>query len=231
MATERKVVEPAATVVSMVPFPIDEFKPGMSPSRFYIDPAPRDGFVCLKITKCTHGVYLDEHRPTLIVPTAPEEVAQSVCYDYKKGQLGIELSVAEPGLFWVYGDYAAKEHHKTLEAEFAAEFREARALQIMWFKRLIELADDMWSKFHRRATISEMQRIAASVLKLEREWLIDVEVAASLSECPVCFEKVHPRAIVCRGCQAILNEVEYAKRKFAMSAVAQTALLPPPVTK
>lgn len=222
MVTERRPVEPAATVISLVPFAIEETKPGMTPSRFYIDPAPRDGFTCLKVTKCSHGVYLDEFRPVLVVPTAPEEVAQALCYDYKKGQLGIELTVAEPGLFWVPGDYAGAEHHKALEAQYAAELREARALQVNWFKRLVELADDMWSKFHRRSMISEMQRIAASILKLEREWLIDVEIAASLSECPVCYEKVHPRAIVCRSCNAILNEAEYAKRKFAISGPAQT---------
>jgi hypothetical protein len=219
----RQTYEPSCTVISMVPFPIDETKPGMTPSRFYVDPAPRDGFSTTLIQKCRHGVYLDEFRPTLIVPTAPEEVAEALCFDYKKGQLGLQMGEAEPGLFWVQGDFAAKEKHKELMATHAAEFKEAARLQEAWFKSLVSLADDAWSRFKQRGMISAMQKIAASHLKLEREWLLDIEVTAALSECPVCFEKVHPRAIVCRGCQAILNEAEYAKRKFAIQGSAQVA--------
>jgi len=213
----RVTYDPAATVISMVPFPIDETKPGMTPSKFYVDPAPRDGFSCLLVTKCRHGVYLDEFRPVLVVPTAPEEVAEAICFDYKKGQLGIRLGEAEPGLFWVPGNFAEKETHKELQATFAAEFRDAARLQIEWFKSLVSLADDGWNRFKQRGMISQMQKIAASALKLEREWLLDIEVTAALSECPICYEKVHPKAIVCRGCNGILDEVEYAKRKFVMA--------------
>lgn len=211
---------PSATVVSLVPFPIDETKPGMTPARFYIDPAPEDSFSCLLVTGCRHGVYLDEFRPTLVVPTAPEEVAEAICYDYKKGQLEMVMGQAEPGLFWVPGNYAEKEKHKELLATFAKEFRQAAAQQIEWFKLLVAKADDSWSRFKQRGMISVVHKTAAARLKLDREWLLDAEVTAALSECPVCFEKVHPRAIVCRGCNAILNEAEYAKRKFAIQATA-----------
>lgn len=212
---ERQTYKPTATVISLVPFAIDETKPGMTPTRFYIDPAPEDSFTCLLVTGCRHGVYLDENRPVLVVPTAPEEVAEAICFDYKKGQLGIAIGTAEPGLFWVPGDFVEKEKHKELQAVYAKEFAEARRLQNEWFKAMVALADDGWSRFKQRGMISYPQKVAAMRLKLEREWLLDSEVTASLSECPACFEKVHPRAIVCRGCQAILNEVEYAKRKFA----------------
>lgn len=219
----RQTYDPACTVVSLVPFPIDETKPGMTPSRFYIDPASREGFSCLLVHKCRHGVYLDEFRPVLIVPTSPEEVSEAICMDYKRGQLGIRMTEAEPGLFWVPGDFAGKEKHKELVATFAKEFKEAGDLQKAWFMALVGLADDAWSRFKQRGMISAIQKIAASHLKLEREWLLDVEVQEALSECPVCYEKVHPKAIVCRGCQAILNEVEYAKRKFAIQGSAQVA--------
>lgn len=221
MSDERRRIEPAATVVSLVPFPIDEEKPGMSPGHFRLEPAPEGGLSTLRVSKCKHGVYLDEFRPTLIVPTAPEEVAESICFDYKKGQLGIRIGEAEPALFWVPGDYTSekpeerKKKESELKAIYAQDFRDADRKQIEWFKALVEMADDMWSKFHRRAMVSAIQRIAAIRLKLEREWLMDAEVKASMSECPVCFEKVHPMAIVCRSCNAILNEAEYAKRKFA----------------
>ena len=209
---ERQV--PAATVISMVPFPIDEVKPGMTPSKFHLDPAPFDGFTTLLIHKCQHGVYLDQFRPVLIVPTAPEEVAEAICLDYKKGQLGILMNEAEPGLFWVPGDFSTPESHKQLVAMAAADFRSAKEKQIAWFKAIVAMADDIWNKFHQRGMVSSMQRLAATYLKLERGWLLDDEVKQSMSECSVCFEKVNPNAIVCRHCGAILNQTEYDKRKF-----------------
>jgi hypothetical protein len=216
----KERIAPSCTVISMVPFAIDETKPGMTPSRFYIDPATEESFSCLLVTKCQHGVYLDEFRPVLIVPTAPEEVAEAICFDYKKGQLEFQVGVAEPGLFWVQGDYAAKEKHAELKAVSAEEFRATTKMQTEWFKLLVAKADDAWGKFHQRAMISHIQKVAAARLKLNREWQLDVEVSAALSECPVCFEKVHPRAIICRGCNAILNQAEYEKRKFAIASTA-----------
>lgn len=215
--------EPAATVISLVPFPIDEFKPGMSPDEFHLDAAPEGGFTMLLVKKCKHGVYLDENRPTLIVPTAPEEVAQAICFDYQKGMMGVRLGEVEPGLFWVPGDYTTEEGRKTVKAVFAAEFREAERKQHEWFKALVSQADDAWSKFHMRSMISNLQRVAAQRLKLNREWLLEGEVEKALSECPVCFEKVHPKAIICRSCNAVLNQKEYDKIKFAEKGATATA--------
>lgn len=223
---QRQSYEPAATVVSLVPFPISEFKPGMTPDKFVLPPAPEGDFSTLLVKKCKHGVYLDENRPVLVVPTAPEEVAEAICFDYKKGQMGITLNEAEPALFWVQGDYYIdpanidRNKRNSLMAEYSAEFRDAERKQMQWFKNLVADADDAWSKFHRRAMISVPQRTAALRLKLEREWLLDAEVTAALSECPVCFEKVHPKAIVCRGCQAILKPEEFKQVQFAKQSAA-----------
>lgn len=216
----RQVYEPAATIVSLVPFPIKEFKPGMQPGNFNLEPAPDGGFTVLLVKKCKHGVYLDENRPVLVVPTAPEEVAQAVCFDYKKGQLGVQFDVAEPGLFWVPGDYTDPKMLPALKAEFAAEFREAEKKQIEWFKALVAQADDSWAKYRMRGIISILQRVAAQRLKLNREWLLEGEVEAALSECPVCYEKVNPRAILCRSCNAVLNQKEYDKIHFAKGSAA-----------
>lgn len=223
----RQTFEPAATVVSIVPFPINEDKPGMSPGNFQVAAAGEGEIKTLLVKKCKHGVYLDENRPTLIVPTAPEEVAEAICFDYKKGQLGIQIGTAEPGLFWVPGDYDGKE--ALIRAEFAKELREAERLQEAWFKALVAQADDSWAKFRMRGIISVPQRIAAQRLKLQREWLLDDEVVASLSECPVCFAKVHPKAIVCRECDAVLRPEEYKKVQFARQAQTTEAQSAKPV--
>lgn len=217
-----KRVAPSATVISLVPFPIHEPKPGMTPSEFHIDPAPDGGFSTLLVTGCKHGVYLDENRPVLVVPTSPDEVAEAICFDYMKGQMGLEIGVAEPGIFWVQGDYTDPKSHPELLATAQAEFKTANTKQLEWFKRLVADADDAWSKFHRRGMISNVQKIAAAKLKLDREWLLEAEVQAAMSECPVCYTKVHPRAIICRECKTILDEKAYAERKFAGKTEAAT---------
>jgi hypothetical protein len=207
---------PSATVVSLVPFVIDEMKPGMQPSKFRIEAAPLGGMITLLIHKCQHGVYLDEHRPVLVVPTAPEEVAEAICLDYKKGQLGLVMGEAEPGLFWVPGDYDGK--YDQIKSVFAADYSEAEKKQYLWFRNIVAKADDAWNKFHQRGMISAMERLAATHLKLERDWLLDAEITRGFSECPSCFEKVNPKAIICRHCGFVINEEEHKKRKFVQTA-------------
>jgi len=79
----------------------------------------------------------------------------------------------------------------------------------------VKLADDDWNKYRQHKTISDIQRYACSFLKLERPWLLDAEITAALSECPSCFEKVNPRAIVCSHCRFVLDEARYKAAQFA----------------
>lgn len=185
----------------------------MVPDKFSIKAAPEGDFTTLVISKCSHGVYLDEFRPRLIVPSPPDEVAEAICFDYKKGCLEVELGVAEPGLFWIDGAYDVEDEKQKMvvRAEANALFLEAHKLQMEWFHRLVAKADDLWGVFKRRNAISQVQKIACSRLKLQREWMLEDEVKAALSECPMCFDKVNPRAIVCRGCNYILKPEEHAQ--------------------
>jgi hypothetical protein len=90
-----------------------------------------------------------------------------------------------------------------------AQLATARELQIEWFKRLIADADDYWNRYRARRAISDLQRIAARLLNLDREWNLDMEVSDALSRCKFCREQVHPEAIICGHCQGILNMEKY----------------------
>jgi hypothetical protein len=198
-----------STVISLLPVLVDESKPGLLPGQ-YIIPAvadPLHDVEVLHIYRARFPVYLDENRPALIVPAPSDTVADSFCRDYKTSMSEYQPGIAEPGLFWVRGKISRQEV-KTL---LAKELEEARAMQIAWFKKLVEAADDDWGKYHIRRMISTIQRLAASILKLEKEWNQEREVAINLMmvPCKFCRADVHPEAIICQYCRGILNMARY----------------------
>ena len=87
----------------------------------------------------------------------------------------------------------------------------ARDLQITWFKRLVEIADDDWSQYHIRKMISTSQRLAANALKLDKEWNQEreIEKLLALKPCKYCHADLHPEAIICQYCRGILDLTRY----------------------
>lgn len=200
-----------STIVSILPIPVDESKPGLIPSQYLIPGVkdPMKDMETVQVVRARFPVYLDENRPSLIVPAPSDLVADSICRDYKVSMMQYEANVAEPGLFWILGAHTKE----TIEGAYYEELDKARIMQLMWFKRLVEAADDDWSKYRMRRAISTIQRLAASVLKLEKEWNIEGEVlkVMALRPCKFCFADVHPEAVICSHCRGILNMDRYKK--------------------
>lgn len=203
-----------ATVISIVPFLINESKPGLYPGNFYISPAAEGDFEFLVVTRAVHHVYLDSDRGSLTIPTTSDEIARSICDDYKKAQLAYGANT-EPGLFWIEGEYKDK---KAILAVAADKIADARRKQRNWFTRLVEIADDEWNKYHSHKMVSDLQRYAAKNLGLEREWNIQGTVA-STSFCPACRSIVSNEALVCATCRTILKMDEYKKRGIVQAGV------------
>lgn len=216
----QMALQDVSTVVSILPVKIDEHKPGLIPGQYILAGVkdPLKDWNTLHVARAQFPVYLDENRPALIVPAPSDVVAESICRDYKVGIGLIEHGVAEPGLFWARGLIKHSDVPVVLEKELAR----ARALQVEWFKRQIAEADDDWGRYHTRKSISTLQKIAATTLKLEREWNIDIEVRENLllKTCKFCMADLNPEAIVCRYCQGILDTVRYnSEFKRATSTV------------
>lgn len=198
------------TIISIVPFAIDESKPGLYPGHFRIAAAKPDDFEMLVVGRSVHHVYLDNDRGSITVPTPSDEVARSICQDYSAAQLAYVRGEAEPGLFFLEGEYKDK---KAVLAVAKDRITEARRQQKNWFMRLIAIADDEWSKYHSHKMISELQRFAARSLGLERDWNIEGTVNA-LAFCPACKVPVKADAIVCASCRTIINPEAYKKSGF-----------------
>lgn len=213
-----------STVVSILPIPVDEKKPGLVPGSFIIRPVkdPKRDVEILHVGRSMFPVYIDENRPALIVPEPSNNVCASIVRDFKTPLPGYEAGKAEPGIFWVPGVYEKKD----IERELKDELLIARNLQHAWFLNLVAIADDDWAKVRMRRIISGLQRVACRCLGLEREWNLDreVELAANVDmiQCKFCRSSVHSDAIICPQCTGILD-MDRARKEYRTVADLQHA--------
>lgn len=201
-----------ATVVSFVPFPIIEEKPGVYPGYFHIPPCRTEEPNLLIVGDSKYHVEIDPDR-TVTVPCPAAQMARSIVEDYVISCL--EYSVeheSQPAIFWVDGElsYSAieKTHKETIER--------VKQFQLNWFRRLVTLADDDWERTRQHRSITDMQRTACKLLGLDRPWIIPAANAKETKKlCIACRSVVDPLAIVCATCKAILDPVAYASLSFA----------------
>lgn len=206
-----------STVVSILPYPLWEKKPGLNPGDFRIPAAPEGRFSLLTVERCTHPVYIDENRPRLIVPDPSDAVAQSICIDHKSAVIGFENEIAEPGLDWVSGEF---EDLKVFAAQHADILREMDRKQTQWFRALLSIADDDWARYRQHKFITELQRTAATRLgQTNRDWLLTYRIEQSLSKCRFCYQQIHPLAIICPSCHGILDQEKYQKEYLGAGRV------------
>jgi len=218
---QSSLVSDVSTVISILPVEVNESKPGLVPGEYHI-PAVKDparGFELLHVVRATFPVYIDENRPALIVPTPSDTVAASICRDLKISLSYYEAGVSEPGLFWKFGII----NRADVGAKVGPELDRARIMQIEWFKRLVDAADDDYQVYKTHRVISPLQRLACGFLGLKKVWDTDREVTEHLamSKCKYCRGEIDSDAIICRHCRGIQDvrryELEY--KEAAMGVV------------
>jgi hypothetical protein len=210
MAVDRR--QDVATVISLLPFPLDEKKPGLYPGHYRLPKVAKGDLEYLTIEGAFHYVPMVDQAP-LRIPTPAGEIAKSLVSDYIEGALERDED-AWPGLFWVFGKFSSK---LVLKAELNEEIQRAEAAQRNWFVRLVRLADTEWSKNPgNHYSITSVMIHAATYLGQEKEWAVDPDKLAT-QQCPVCMKSIHPKAIVCEFCGKIINAEEYKKHQFASS--------------
>ena len=201
-----------STLVSTLPFKLTESKPGLNPA-YYEVPAAEFGDISILVIEDGFHIFLvpgtDDRTPPMRVTDTSSQIAKSLIDDYISANLEVDLETeAIPGMFYLDGPLTAdivKKAHKD-------KIEEAKLRTHKWFQRLITLADDDWAKYHQHKAITELQRSACNYLGLKREWNFNVvEMLANL--CWACKSPVHPEALICNQCKAIINSFEYEKRK------------------
>ncbi len=201
------------TIASIVPFPISEFKPGLTPGHFNLEPCEDDNNpVTIHVRKSVHYVYIDDTRGSLQVRDSPDEVCNAIVEDYITSQLAVRPD-ARPGLFWLFGEVEAR----TIAIKHAEKLKEVKSYQRSWLVELCKLADNDWNKYHNHHVVSDVQRKAAHIIQWkpeEHEWM-SPHTAQTGNRCPACGTLNSPGIIVCPTCRNVLDKEAYKNLQFA----------------
>lgn len=194
---------PKATVISFFPLEINEPKPGLYPGYFVLPAAPHGEFSFLVIGD---ALYYQEtkNETTTQVRTPYYVLAESIVSDFQGGHIGRIPGQAEPGVFWVQG---AWDNRAEIRHQFADELDMWEKRQLEWFKELVKMADDQYTRTGRHNSVSALQRLAAQRLAVQRPWV--VRTGDSANTCRFCKQEVPFGAIKCPTCREILDLAAY----------------------
>lgn len=193
-----------ATIVSVYPFPVVEKAPGLIPGEYLIPSAPIGGIGILVVDDAFSDIYTGGTPPQIRVRKPAEEVASAIVNSCIQNAF-LYTPDAHMGIMVIEGGDASK---RDIEKEHEKEIRNLRKIQHAWFIKLVKQADDDWNQYHKHGMISDLQRYAAKTLDLKKEWST-ITKEEDFPSCPACKEPVHPEAIVCKSCKAILDKEKY----------------------
>lgn len=188
------------TIVSIYPNEIIETKPTLQPSRFVI---PAGSFEKPSITVVGPSSWwreIDMDQPLLEIPVSSVQIADSVVKDYCNGLLGCDMAGAQPGMFYIPGEHDLAGVQKNYKHELDGALQR----QKNWYSNLIRLADSLWARSNGNPlAISDLMRLAAKELGLEKDWLKDFKFSETMARCKACGSIRNPMFPVCPTCKAI----------------------------
>lgn len=212
---------PKSTLISIVPWEIREFKPGLIPGYFHIPAAKDNEPSTLVVGDAIHYVYIDHDRGSMRVTNPSYVVARSIVADYNSAQMEANTG-CHPGLFFEVGEFTTEE----IQERFQEKLELANEIQNRWFEQLVRVADDDWEKTRQHVSISDFQRVAARKLdplnKRNRPWIMtpmkEEPQGLQMTLCPSCGSDIIMTAAVCRYCQCIVDPEKYERLQFAGNA-------------
>ncbi len=199
------------TVVSIYPLPIGpEFKPGINPSDFRIEASDADFTPrCLIVSPATSAKWDYNTNPPQKFENShsSEEIARAIVTDFKNATF--YFPDCSLGLEYVTGEYDTE--------SFLSEQKELYVRMVdsqrKWFRGVVEIASNEWNKTHQTRAIGDIQRIAARLLGMDVEWLLDNKI--KIERCPACMTPVPFGAAICAVCKAVVDESKMESIKFA----------------
>ncbi|HYB61316.1 MAG TPA: hypothetical protein VEH50_07540 [Methylomirabilota bacterium] len=164
-------------------------------------PASRHACALTVVTPRTSVMDLGDRR-TMELHVSAREIAEDLCREIN-GDAGEDSFL---GVFVCAGDEPSEE-------ELAAAGRRLEA----FYRRKVAEADREWARSHSHLFLDDLQRRAARMLGLEREWNYELRESA---ECPGCGERLKPNVAVCKSCGAILNREKAAQLGLVPAAAS-----------
>lgn len=205
-----KVAEDICTVVSIIPFELREFKPGVYPGNFNIPACLNEEEpVMFYVGSSVHVMQIGNKAP-ITIETPSFRIAKSLVDDYMDGQLWLDEE-CRPGLTWLQGrvelDVFIDRH--------TATHKELLTSQRNWALEIIKHTDDDYKRYRTHKVVSDQARYFAKKLGLDTEWMHEETLGLNDVRCPACHTPVDQKAIVCSACRCILKPEEYKKLQFA----------------
>lgn len=190
------------TIVSIMPKPLDETKPTISPGRFMLKAGSYENPSILVIGSSSWWREISEEEPLLEIPDGSVVVASAVVTDFCNGLLCCNMSDSMPGLFYLPGSLTVKlikEHHQS-------DLDRANIKQKNWFRELVKEADKLWARTNGNPiSITEDMRIAAKELNLlSKDWMREHQMMDNV-RCKACGTLRNPEFPMCPNCRAIDN--------------------------
>ena len=187
--------EDISTIVSIFPVTIHEVKPGLHPGYFMI-PACLDYKEpsLIEIGQSCHYLYLGQDQKYEIANPS-FVVAKSIVNDCITSMIEYNADDrAWAGLLAFRGKVSKRD--LSIKEDIKDQVNDLIECQTRWFKRLVTLADNDWSRTHSHISISDIQREAAKRLNLNRDWLTIVKAETPI-KCPACTTLINPQALIC----------------------------------
>lgn len=195
-------------VVSIVPRELKIEKPGLYPGVWTI-PKPEPGkFTLLEVKNSVYYRYVGEDATpdksgSIKLECPGPRIAQSIAEDFINAQFGV-ITDGWPGIGWFA--------EKPTAEQLATKIKELARYQIAWFDNLTKLADDEWQRTHQHKFITDLQRMAARELGLDREW---AHTPKPPVKCPACGSSVDANVAICKTCRCIMDPNKVKEFKFA----------------
>lgn len=205
------------TIISTLPFRIEESRPGLYPSRFVLGAAPRDSVSSLMVKDGYHYVPSNNDKQPLIpVTDVGEKICKSVIDDFVSScpevmtEPNSDGIIPKPGIFFVNGAFQQTE----LPGKFKLETEKAHKQTLAWFERLVKEGDVQWAKLQHPKAVMDIQKMAALYMGIDRPWSQKLTDMIQIL-CTMCRSKVNKEAVLCPNCKFILKPEKFKAELFA----------------
>ena len=205
-----------STVISIAPFGVNAFKPGLYPGSFIVPPCYDENKPARLLVGSSHYIlHVAGRKQGVAIVTPSFEIANSIVLDYLDGQLFSEPN-AHPGICWVKDDVSVEDFKK----QHSEKLKEMQEIQRRWFVLLVKKTQDDWNKYHNSRVVSDQARFAVRALDLEMpEWMTVDSMGTVPTKCPACGTVNDPSNAWCVNCIQGGVKVPINQMKFdALSA-------------
>lgn len=191
-----------STIVSIYNKAITEIKETIQPRTFSIDAGTFENPAILVVGSASWWREIDAEQPLLEIPNSSIQVADSFVKDYCNGILACSTGVAQPGLFFIPGEFNIKQ----IKNNHSELLLRAKVRQDAWYEALIKLADGLWARTNGNPlTISDDMRNAAKELgRNDKDWMKDFTMINQV-KCAACGSPRNPEFPVCPTCKAVVD--------------------------